>query len=83
MASAAILRPINQEQRTMSDTTSQSRNLKLGTMTVMIAREGDTYHVRVRKSTPLTKEDQIQLQILEHQLRYYGLHPRGVTTGSG
>ena len=61
----------------MSDTTSQSRTLKIRNMTVMIAPEGDTYHIRVRKSTPLTKEDHIQLQILEHQLRYYGLQPRG------
>jgi hypothetical protein len=82
MASAAILRPINLEQRTMSDTTSQSRKLRIRNMTVMIAREGDTYHVRVRKSTPLTKEDYIQLQILEHQLSYYGLDPRGAA-GSG
>ena len=52
----------------MSVTTSQSRKLKLGTMTVMITRAGDTYHVRPRKSTPLYDEDHIQLQILEHQL---------------
>ena len=45
-------------------------------MTVMITLEGDTYYVRARKSTPLTDEDHIQLQILEHQLRYYGLQPR-------
>ena len=60
----------------MSDTTSQSRKLKLGTMTVMITLESDTYHVRARKSTALNDEDHIQLQILEHQLRYYGLQPR-------
>jgi hypothetical protein len=58
-------------------TTSQSRKLKLGTMTVMITRAGDTYHVRPRKSTPLYDEDHIQLQILEHQLRYYGFQQRG------
>lgn len=60
----------------MSDTTSQSRKLKLGTMTVIITLEGDAYPVRARKATPLTDEDYIQQQILEHQLRYYGLQPR-------
>lgn len=60
----------------MSDTTSQSRKLKVGTMNVTITLKGDSYHVRARKSTPLTDEDHIQLQILEHQLTYYGLQPR-------
>ena len=77
MASAAILRLINLEEKTMSDTTSQYRKFKLGTMTVTITLEGDRYHVRARKLTPLTDEDYNQLQIPEHQLRYYGLQPRG------
>jgi hypothetical protein len=72
---------INPAEKTMSDTTSQSRKLKLGTMTVIITLEGDAYHVRAHKATPLTDEDYIQQQILEHQLRYYGLQPRG-TAGS-
>ena len=62
----------------MSDTTSQSRKPKLGTMTVMIKLEDNTYRVRARKATTLTDEDYIQLKILEHQLRYYGLELRGV-----
>ena len=56
----------------MSDTTSQSRKLKLGTMTVTSTLKGYTYHVHARKATPLTDDDQIQ-----HQLRYYGSQQRG------
>lgn len=48
----------------MSTATSQSRKLKLGTMTVMITLERGRYHVRARKSTPLSDEDcRLQMQI--------------------
>jgi hypothetical protein len=48
-------------------------------MTVMITLEGETYYVRARKSTALSGEDHIQLQILEHQLRYYGFQQPGAS----
>ena len=82
MASAAIVRAINQEKEPCQTRPANPVSPKSENMIVMIARQGDTYHVRVRKSTPLTKEDYIQLQILEHQLSYHGLDPRGAA-GSG
>jgi len=56
---------------------SKPRKLQLGSTTVTITLTGEAYRVRARKGTPLTKEDHIQLQILEHQLRYYGFQPFG------
>ncbi len=39
---------------------------------VTITRSGDTFHIRACKGGhPLTQDDHIQLQILEHQVRYY------------
>jgi hypothetical protein len=43
----------------------------------MITLEGDTHHVRAHKSTTLTDEGYLQLQILEHQLKDYGFQQRG------
>jgi len=38
----------------------------------IVTRSGDTIRVRASKGgAPLTQEDHIQLQILEHQIRYY------------
>ena len=54
----------------MSDAPSQSRRFQLGTMTVTVTQQGSTYRVRAQKDEPLSEEDYIQLQILEHQLRY-------------
>jgi hypothetical protein len=49
----------------MSDTTSRSRKLKLGTMNVTITQRDDTYHVRARKSTPLYRRGSHAASILE------------------
>jgi hypothetical protein len=49
-------------------------------LTVIVTRRGSTFQVSVDKgSLRLTEEDQIQLQILEHQLRY---RPETVTLNS-
>jgi hypothetical protein len=48
-------------------------------MTVMMTLEGETYDARARKSTAHTGKDQIQLQILDHQLRYYGFQQPGAS----
>jgi len=38
---------------------------------VTITRSGDMFHIRGSKGgQPLTREDHVQLQILEHQVRY-------------
>jgi hypothetical protein len=54
----------------MSDTPSQSRRFLLGTTTVTVTQQGSTYRVHAHKDESLSQEDYIQLQILEHQLRY-------------
>ncbi len=52
----------------MSDTTIKSRSFQLGAMSVTIEQDGSASRVRVRQDEPLSQEDLIQLQILEHEL---------------
>lgn len=57
----------------MSRKSNKCRTVNLQGLIVRLTKKGDAIRVRILEKEPLTDEDRIQLQVLEHQLRY---HPR-------